>query len=102
MSKELEQLTREQIMEFLPAAMKRACIEYHTFMDGFPDSAGSKKFLDKHAAGKAAIAHIQLLAKLSEWAGITKKSNEYDDFDDFMQVARKAAGDFEIPPQDLV
>ena len=88
-------------MEFLPAAMKRACIEYHAFMDGLPESVDSKKFLDKHSAGKAAIAHIQLLAKLSQWAGITKKSNENEDFDDFLQVAKKEVGTFEIPPQDL-
>ena len=101
MDDRLELLTREQVMEFLPAALKRACTEYHAFMDGLPDSGDSKKFSDKHAAGKAAIAHIQLLAKLSQWAGITKKSNEIDDFADFMKVAKTEAEAFEVPRQDL-
>lgn len=88
-------------MEFLPAALKRACSEYHAFMDGSPESPASKTYSDKQAAGKAAIAHIQLLAKLSQWAGIIKKSNENEDFDEFMKVAKKEVGDFEVPRQDL-
>ena len=88
-------------MEFLPAAIKRASADYHTFMESSPEDAKSKTFLDKHNAGKAAIAHIQLLTKLSEWAGISKKSNENEDFEQLMDIARKEAASFDIPPQDL-
>ena len=90
-----------QVMEFLPAAMKRAFAEYHDFMEAQQDGAASKEFTSKQNAGKAAIAHILLLAKLSQWAMNDKKSNENEDFLDFMQAAKKEAGSFEIPDQDL-
>ncbi len=88
-------------MEFLPAAIKRACKDYHDFMDAIADSKTAKNFSDKQSAGKAAIAHIQLLAKLSQWAGIDKKANKNDDFSDFMQVAKTEAEAFEAPEEDL-
>lgn len=102
MSENLDEPTRQQVMEFLPEAMKRACAEYHEFMAAVQTPETSKNFIGKHNAGKAAIAHIQLLAKLSQWAVIEKKPFKDEDLDQFLATATKEANSFEVPEQDLV
>lgn len=71
--------TRKQIARFLPDALAKALGSYHEFMDvdipkGKPKDdeeegqTSASAFERHHKACKAAIAHIELLIKLAEWA----------------------------------
>ncbi len=71
--------TRKQIARFLPDALAKALTSYHEFMDvdipkGKPKTdeaegqTSASAFERHHKACKAAIAHIELLIKLAEWA----------------------------------
>ncbi len=76
----IEEKTREQIATFLPEALNKALSSYQDFASGH--NTGSQKtktddvpqdakaFKDHHDACKVAIAHIQLLIKLAEWANL--------------------------------
>jgi hypothetical protein len=99
--KKLEEQTREQIMEFLPSAIKRACESYHGFMEADFVTAKSKLFTDHQNAGKAAAAHIHLLFKLTQWAGLQEKMLQNKDFTACMDVAFKEANSYEPPEEDL-
>ena len=57
--------TRGQIAENLPQAIERALESYHEFTNGYQSAEESKEFQSKHAAAKAALAHIELLLKLA-------------------------------------
>lgn len=62
---ELEEVTRKQVVEFLPRALETAFSSYHAFLHQVPDDEQSKKFKDHHTACKAVIAHITLLLELA-------------------------------------
>ena len=99
--KKLKEQTREQIMEFLPSAIKRACESYHGFMEADFVTAKSKLYTDHQNAGKAAAAHIHLLFKLTEWAGLKEKLQENKDFTACREVALKEANSYEPTEEDL-
>lgn len=88
-------------MGFLSAAIKRACESYNGFMVADFITAESKKFTEHQSAGKAAAAHIQLLLKLTQWAGLQDKMQENKDFTACMGVALKEAGQYEAAEDDL-
>ena len=97
----IEDQTREQIMGFLPAAIKRACTSYHGFMEENFKDAESKKFMEHQNAGKAAAAHIHLLLKLTEWAGLEEKMQQNKDFTTCIAVAMTEANAYQPPDEDL-
>lgn len=97
----MEEQTREQIMGFLPSAIKRACESYHGFMEADFETVKSKLFTDHQNAGKAAAAHIQLLLKLTQWAGLQDKMQENKDFTACMGVAIKEADSYDPEKDDL-
>lgn len=61
--------TREQIAEFLPEALRTALNSYQNFTSAGPKEDNSD-FKEHHVSCKAAIAHIELLIKLANWADI--------------------------------
>ena len=61
----------------------------------------SGTFAEQQNAGKAAAAHIQLLLKLTQWAGLESKVQENKDFSTFMARAKNEAESFEPSDQDL-
>lgn len=61
--------TREEIAAFLPHALQTALESYKEFSSQTVPEA-PKDFKAHHDACKVAIAHIQLLTKLAEWADI--------------------------------
>ncbi len=66
---QIEMLTRRQIAEFLPTAIETALTSYQLFSES--DSLdNAKDFKAHHDACKIAIAHIELLIKLAQWADL--------------------------------
>ena len=72
----IDNATRQQVAEFLPAAIQKALNSYHAFMDNGVDTTTAKEFSEHHKAGKVAISHVELLIKMAEWAGIDKGGEE--------------------------
>ena len=66
----LETRTREQIAAFLPDALARALTSYFEFSQSSANEKACKDFAARHAAAKAALAHIELLIKLARLAGL--------------------------------
>ncbi len=60
---------REHIAQALPLALLAAMESYQFFLEQ-EVSNEAKEFKAHHDAGKAAIAHIELLIKLASWAGV--------------------------------
>lgn len=85
-------LTKEQVREFLPDAIKTAFESYRAFMQQDISEAEPKAFSDHHGACKAAIAHINLLIKLAEWAEMGAEEIGVDP--DMMSKAIKEHEDF--------
>jgi hypothetical protein len=69
MPDKIEESTRRQIAEFLPAAIERTLESYREF-SGRDAGGDSKAFNAHHAACKVAVAHIELLIKLAKWADL--------------------------------
>ncbi len=67
MNKHVRDETRRQILRFLPSALRQALASYHTF-SGNEIPEDSKGFSAHHNACKVAVAHIELLLKLANWA----------------------------------
>lgn len=68
----IEDATRKQVADFFPQALSRALESYRGFTDTVNEIEDSKKYAEHNKAGKVAIAHIHLLLKLAEWAGLDK------------------------------
>ncbi len=69
MSATIEAESKEQISRFLPDALATALTSYQAFMEqAVPKEA--HEFIKHHNAGKAAIAHIELLLKFARWADL--------------------------------
>jgi hypothetical protein len=90
-------LTREQVRQYLPAALDKAFQSYNSYTQR---EVTEEKFSTHHTACKVAIAHIQLLIKLGEWAEMDVEesieklfdmSNSREEYDDYLK--RKAAKD---------
>ncbi len=81
--------TRQQIIQFLPDALKTALDSYHRFSAGeIPED--SKGFSAHHNACKVAIAHIELLLKLAGWAFQNTKNSDdqtYKELQTMLQCA---------------
>lgn len=67
--------TRARIARCLPDAIERAVDSYRTFSSD-SDEKKSKNFSAYHTACKAAIAHIELLLKLANWAELPRDSDD--------------------------
>lgn len=83
----LEESTRAKIAESLPAAIDHAVNSYHHFSTTEPND-GVKNFSAYHTACKTAVAHIELLLKLAEWAQLPRKGQEDADLAALMQDAQ--------------
>lgn len=70
MSIQIEEATREQVAEFLPAALKKALSSYEDFMNSNNAHDTTENFSKHHTACKVALAHVQLLLRLAEWANV--------------------------------
>ncbi|MFA5592579.1 MAG: hypothetical protein WC989_04615 [Micavibrio sp.] len=66
----IEGVTREQVASFLPCAIQKVFESYRSFMVKDANDTDSKKFKEQHSAGKVAVAHMELLFKLAQDAGI--------------------------------
>lgn len=62
--------TRKQIAEFLPEAIATALTSYQLFLIGDEGNKNAKDFKAHHDACKVAIAHLELLIKLAQWADV--------------------------------
>ncbi len=61
--------TKEQVAEFLPAALNKAIVSYEAYYKSINHENGST-FTDYHKNAKVALAHIELLMKLAKWADV--------------------------------
>lgn len=67
MTDQIQNLTQEQIKEFLPATLRKALSSYREFVEK-EDFATNDGFSKDHTACKVAISHIELLIKLGRLA----------------------------------
>lgn len=69
MTQKIEGDTRARIAAFLPDAIAKALTSYQLFLEeGAHNDA--KEFKAHHEACKVAIAHVELLIKLAQWADL--------------------------------
>ncbi|HPF78329.1 MAG TPA: hypothetical protein PLF01_03455 [Alphaproteobacteria bacterium] len=71
--------TRGQIAVFLPSAILKTLNSYDDFTAN-KEPVSSKDFAAHHSACKAALAHLELLLKLAQWAEIPEDSNKENEF----------------------
>lgn len=74
--------TKNQIAEFLPGALDKAMNSYQSFMErenSEEDEEQKLTFKQHHEAAKVALAHIELLMKLAERAGLDVDDNRAED-----------------------
>ena len=69
MNIKIEDLSRVQIAEFLPDAIRAALNSYQNYSQSEAATDGAK-FKDHHTACKVAVSHIDLLLKLARWADL--------------------------------
>jgi hypothetical protein len=93
MTVKVEEATRQQVAVFVPEAIQKAVESYYHFMDLEIEST-AKKFAEHHSAGKVAVAHIQLLLKLAQWADV-KSGIDEGTIQALLQKARTEAGDYQ-------
>ncbi len=60
-----QDLTRAQIIEFLPGSILKAVKSYQDFIESEGSLTKSKEYAEKQRAGRMAIAHIDLLIKFT-------------------------------------
>lgn len=75
MSEFLDQVTRQQIKNFLPSAILQTLTSYEEFMMK-DESINAKDFSAHHSACKSAISHLELLLKIAKVADIPNQSDE--------------------------
>lgn len=97
----MEDIQRQQIAEFLPAALSRAIDSYYEFVtrpEDIPkidpsatDKNPAKIFSDHHTACKVALAHIELLLKLAKWAELSDDIPEINGqtVPEIMEIAKR-------------
>ncbi len=95
----IEMRSRKAIAEFLPEALNTAIASYQLFSEEEDTGELKKtptKFKAHHDACKVAIAHIQLLIKLAEWADLPDPSVEGEvDRKDLLALINSARGELE-------
>jgi hypothetical protein len=75
MTQKIEGDTRARIAAFLPDAIAKALTSYQLFLEeGAHNDA--KEFKAHHDACKVAIAHLELLIKLAQWADLPDPTAE--------------------------
>lgn len=74
----IKNLSKEQVREFLPDAIQKAFDSYCEFMGQKIDTSKAKLFSDHHNACKVAIAHVNLLLKLADWADMDVRQMNID------------------------
>ena len=77
MKPDLQKGMRTQVAQALPHALETAIQSYQRFAERRIDE-DAKEFKAHHDACKVAIAHIELLIKLTNWAEITPDGAEAD------------------------
>lgn len=75
----IEESTRRQVAAWLPGALEKTLESYHAFV-GQNVLITSKEFLEHHKAGQVAVAHINLLLKLAQWADIEPEMHKNEAF----------------------
>ncbi len=70
--------SKKEIAEALPRAIKTALLSYQRFT-AEEASEDAKSFKAHHDACKVAIAHIELLIKLTQWVGEDAAREGVDD-----------------------
>ncbi len=66
--------------EAIPKAIGRALQSYETFSQQSPEDMDPKSFSDHHKACKAALMHLDYLAKIVKW--LSNTNGEQDDHED--------------------
>lgn len=67
MAKKIKESIPDMVKDFLPEAMDMAMKSYQRFLQDQMGGRGEQDVFGKnHTAGKAAVAHIQMLLKLSQ------------------------------------
>ncbi len=75
--KKITEDIQRKIARFLPDALARALDSYRIFSQNKPkEDANAKDFAAHHNACKVAIAHIELLIKLAQWADLPDSNAE--------------------------
>ena len=67
---------RAQISAQLEAAATRVIESYRTFMNDEPEAGDARAFAARHAACKAALAHLDLLMRLARLVGVEPEAVE--------------------------
>lgn len=75
----IEETTRRQVAAFLPGALEKTLESYHRFVSK-DVSIESKEFMEHHKAGQVAVAHINLLLKLAQWADVEQEMQKNEAF----------------------
>jgi hypothetical protein len=88
MTQKIEEQSRRQIAEFLPETIQKALSSYQKFMKKEHDDA--KNFKAHHDACKVAIAHIQLLIELANWADLLAKDDDNAEYEALADMLLKA------------
>ena len=72
----IEEQTKLYLEAFLPDALSNALESYQRFSGAALEHKKTKDFLDHHKACKVAIAHVELLLKLSKSVDISENLNQ--------------------------
>lgn len=79
---------KEQLLLLLPVAIEKVTQSYRGLIEILADGGESKDVSARHAAGKAAIAHLELLLKLG--TRLEKESVEEDNEHDQVSLMNMA------------
>lgn len=74
----MDEAARAHIRALIAPVLERTAEEYRVFAESDPDEKEAKRFAARHAAGRAALAHIDLLLRLERWAAIPETSADTD------------------------
>ncbi len=88
-------LFRDELREHLPRLLRRA-LDSYTHFAALPSPEDAKSFATYQASCRAAIAHVQMLLKLFEWAQAGGSAAELgwdEDIDELVREAERAVGD---------
>lgn len=90
MTLSLEKEARARIAAFLPQAINKALDSYHDFMRQDVVFEDAKSFGAHHTAAKVAIAHVELLIKLSKASDLFGEINSEDEKKRLAEVTAQA------------
>lgn len=94
MTEHVNDAMRREIIKLLPDLLKKALESYSSFMtkqlSDEKTTDDSKNFKSHHDACKAALAHIQLLIKLANWAEPGHANTDHPDHSVLATMVSKA------------